>query len=192
MSPEELEAYLAEMDTDIRAADRDLREIALLVDFDPTASSGISAGSGGGMSGGGISGSGWGMSGGSRGGSGKDVTAANNLGSYAALKPRLDRLVEESAECVRRREELERRVVGVMDRWVGTVSLCSLPCFSLLSALFSSYLPLSPPLPSTLYSLRPNPLTFGRLLTVTFLQQHRRTHSHNYSSHTTIRCTTLS
>ncbi|KAI0825436.1 hypothetical protein BC629DRAFT_1447612 [Irpex lacteus] len=112
MSPEELEAYLAEMDPDIRAADRDLREIALLIDSDSTTLGVPGSGSG--------SGSG-----------GRDVTAANNLGSYATLQPRLDKLVEESQECVRRREELERRVAGVMDRWVTTTDT--------LSQLFVAY-----------------------------------------------------
>ncbi len=136
MSPHELEAYLAEMDPDIRAADRDLREIALLIDFDSTTLGVPGSGSG--------SGSG-----------GRDVTAANNLGSYATLQPRLDKLVEESQECVRRREELERRVAGVMDRWVTTVR-SSLPCFyssfllSLLFAFNSAFPLTSLPLSSTL------------------------------------------
>jgi len=83
MSPSELEAFLAEMDPDIRAADRDLREIEMLEK--------------------------------------KGVTAANKLPEYQRLQPRLNSILQASAENRRKHVELEKRIAKVMNQYATTV-----------------------------------------------------------------------
>ena len=102
LSPEELEAYLAEMESDVRAADRDMLEIETLVRRGVTGAGRLG---------------------------GQHLFAlrplswcSHILADYETFKPRLEKLIKEHGEDVKLAHNLEKRVARLVERHVTQVS----------------------------------------------------------------------
>jgi hypothetical protein len=97
MSPEELEAFLSEMEPDIRAADRDMREIEVLERKGVTSAGKLA---------------GWFLD---------TVFLARGiyygpLSDYEALQPRLDTLLDAYQKDFKLATSLEKRIASLMER----------------------------------------------------------------------------
>ena len=100
MNPAELDAFLTELEPDVRAADRDMREIALLEEKGVTGAGKLP-------------------------GTWDDaqvlIPMSDGVTDYEPLQPRLDALVERYTEDAATAENLENRVAALIQQYATQV-----------------------------------------------------------------------